>query len=279
MYDLACVVDDAAMGITIVIRGDDHVPNTPRQLLLYRAPGRRAPRFAHLPLVLSAGGEPLSKSGGAEPIASLRRDGYLPVAVIGHLALLGWSDRAGREVFTRAELVESFDLGRVSRSPSAHDPARLRWLNARHLRALKPSELETAVAPFLPPLPAWLDRRALVEALRDELGTAVDAAALAAPVVGALGPDAEAATALASPDAAAALDVARAVVSGTGSPPGPASASELKAVLAADGIAARVGLPAVRAAVTGRAHGLPLGVLFGLLGREEMLRRLEASSC
>lgn len=277
VYDLACVVDDAAMGITTVIRGDDHVPNTPRQLLLYRALGLRTPRFAHLPLVFGAEGEPLSKSGGAMPVATLRKEGFLPVAVIGHLALLGWSDPSGREVLTRAEIVESFDLARVSPAPATHDAARLRWLNARHLRALTPGGFENAVAPFLPELPSWLDRRALVEALRDEVETAADAARLAMPVISPLAPDAEALAALASPAAVAALRATRALATRAQGELGPGLADELKADMKRDGLALRDALPAVRAALTGRAHGLPLGVLFGLLGKEETLGRLDAA--
>jgi glutamyl-tRNA synthetase len=277
VYDLACVVDDAAMAITTVIRGDDHIPNTPRQLLLYDALGITPPRFAHLPLVTAEDGAPLSKSAGAMPVAELRAHGYLPSAVINHLALLGWSDPVGREMLTREELTEAFELARVAPAPAGHDQARLRWLNSKHLRALGHPELVAAVAPFLPPLPPWLDRGVLVEALRDELETAEDAAALAAPVVEPLDPDAEARAALAAPAASRALALAREVLA-RDSHEGEQTFRELKAMLAEAGLPPREALPAVRAALTGRAHGLPIGVLFELLGPSEARRRVDSAA-
>jgi nondiscriminating glutamyl-tRNA synthetase len=278
MYDLACVTDDAAMAVTIVIRGDDHLPNTPRQLLLYDALGLEPPRYAHLPLVHGPDGAPLSKSRGATPISALRAEGYVPAAVLDHLALLGWSDPDGREQLSREDLVAAFDLSRVSHSPAGNDPARLRRLNARHLRALPAAALQSSLAAFLPPLPAWLDRAALVEALRDGLETAADAAALAVPVIAPLPLDAEAAAALEPPAARAALAKARELVAAAPEKlDGAALLATLKSALRDMELPARETLPAVRAALTGRAHGLPLDVLLSLLGRQRAAERLEAA--
>ncbi len=275
-WEFASWCDDVSMGITTVIRGADHLSNTPKQLLLADVCGRERARYAHVPLVTGSGGEPLSKSAGATGVAQLRAQGYEPSAVVNHLALLGWSDPLGREVLTREEIVEAFDLGRVSTAPAEHDPGRLRWLDARHLRALGHAELVSAVAPYLPPLPAWLDRDALVEALRDGLETASDAAAAAAPVVAPLPLDAAAGAALASPAASPALELAEKLLARV-SHDGERTYRELKTALAGEGLPAKEALPAVRAALTGRAHGLPIGVLFELLGGTEAARRLRAA--
>jgi glutamyl-tRNA synthetase len=273
LYDLACAVDDAAMRITLVVRGDDHLANTPRQVLLLRALGAAVPRYAHVPLVAGPDGRPLSKSRGAEPVASLRAHGYLPEAVVNHLALLGWSDPQGREVLTRDEIAQVFDLSRVSGSSPAHDPARLRWLNRRHMAALAPERRAEMVAGFLPEVPG-ADRLAAAVLLADEVDVAGDAGDLvralpASPAPPA--PDGEAARALADPVARDALGIAAAVLAGS------PDASPLGRRLRAAGLPAKAAMPAVRAALTGRAHGLPVATVIALLGAEEASRRISAA--
>jgi len=148
-YNFAVVVDDHAMRITHVIRGDDHLSNTPRQVLLARALGVGSPRFAHLPLLVAPGGAPLSKREGAVSVRALSEAGYPPEAVLNHLALLGWSPPGGVEVLTREELVAAFDLSRISRSPAVFDRQKLDALAMRHLQRWEPSRLVGEAAPVL----------------------------------------------------------------------------------------------------------------------------------
>lgn len=148
-YNLAVVVDDADMEITHVIRGDGHLSNTPKHLLLFEALGQPVPVFAHLPVVLSPDGGRLSKRSGSPGVDALRRDGHLPQAVVNYLSLLGWSPGDDREVLELPELEASIDLERTGASPTAWDPEKLRWMTSRHLRLLGIHELARAVRPFL----------------------------------------------------------------------------------------------------------------------------------
>lgn len=132
-YNLAVVVDDAAMGITHIIRGSDHLNNTPRQIQLYQALGLAVPSFAHIPLIHGADGAKMSKRHGAVAITEYREAGYLPAAVVNYLARLGWS-HGDDEFFSIAELIEYFDLAHVGRSPSRFDQKKLDWLNSQHLK-------------------------------------------------------------------------------------------------------------------------------------------------
>ncbi len=127
-YNFACVVDDADMGITHVIRGDEHLNNTPKQLLMYRALGLEPPCFAHIPLILGPDKTKLSKRHGAVSVLEYRRRGFLPEALVNFFARLGWA-RGDQEVFTREELIELFDLPGVGKSAAVFDEAKLLWLN------------------------------------------------------------------------------------------------------------------------------------------------------
>jgi glutamyl-tRNA synthetase len=144
-YNFGVVVDDIDMNMTHVIRGDDHVNNTPRQINLYRALGAGAPLFGHVPMILGADGQRLSKRHGAVSVLAYRDDGYLPDAMVNYLARLGWS-HGDEEVFSREQLVEWFDLEHVSRSPARWDPEKLKWMNAEYLRRLPDSALVERLA-------------------------------------------------------------------------------------------------------------------------------------
>jgi glutamyl-tRNA synthetase/nondiscriminating glutamyl-tRNA synthetase len=141
-YNFAVVVDDLLMRISDVIRGDDHLSNTPRQVLIYRALGAPAvPRFAHLPLIVAPGGAPLSKREGAASVAHLRSQGYPAEALLNHLALLGWSPPGGADFLTREELLREFDLRRVAKAPAVFDPQKLDALSMRHIARMTPEQL------------------------------------------------------------------------------------------------------------------------------------------
>src|SRR5262245_53348912 len=145
-YNFGVVVDDLDMDITHVIRGDDHVNNTPRQINIFRALGATLPAFAHVPMILGADGERLSKRHGAVSVLQYRDEGYLPEALLNFLARLGWS-HGDAEVFTTSELVDWFDLEHISRSPAQFNPEKLVWLNHQHLKVAAPERLASEIVP------------------------------------------------------------------------------------------------------------------------------------
>ncbi len=144
-YNFCVVVDDIDMAITHVIRGDDHVNNTPRQINIFKALGKEPPVYAHLPTVLNEQGEKMSKRNGAKPVTQYRDEGYLPDAMVNYLARLGWS-HGDDEIFSRAQFLEWFDLDHLGRSAAQFDEAKLRWVNAQHMKAMADEALAPLVA-------------------------------------------------------------------------------------------------------------------------------------
>ncbi len=144
-YNFGAVVDDLDMGITHVIRGDDHVMNTPRQLNLVAALGAPPPRYAHVPMILGPDGQRLSKRHGAVGVTRFRDDGYLPEALLNHLVRLGWS-HGDREIFSREEMIELFDVADVNRAPASFDYDKLGWLNQHYVRQADPERLGALLA-------------------------------------------------------------------------------------------------------------------------------------
>jgi glutamyl-tRNA synthetase len=147
-YNFCAVVDDADMRITHIIRGDDHLSNTPRQVLIYQALRLPVPRFAHVPLILGTDRARLSKRHGAVSVASYRDEGYLPEALVNYLARLGWS-LGDQEVFTLAEMVEGFTVEDVGKAAGIFNPEKLLWLNAHYLKQRAPAQLAREVVPFV----------------------------------------------------------------------------------------------------------------------------------
>ena len=144
-YNFCVVVDDLDMAITHVVRGDDHVNNTPRQINIFRALGKEPPVYAHLPTVLNEQGEKMSKRNGAKPVTAYADEGYLPDAMVNYLARLGWS-HGDDEIFSRAQFLEWFNLDHLGRSAAQFDEAKLRWVNAQHLKAMDDEALAKLVA-------------------------------------------------------------------------------------------------------------------------------------
>lgn len=144
-YNFCVVVDDMDMGITHVIRGDDHVNNTPRQINIFRALGHEPPIYAHLPTVLNEQGEKMSKRNGAKAVTQYRDEGYLADAMINYLARLGWS-HGDDEIFSREQFLAWFDLDHLGKSAAQFDEAKLRWVNAQHIKAMPDAELAPLVA-------------------------------------------------------------------------------------------------------------------------------------
>jgi glutamyl-tRNA synthetase len=154
-YHLSVVCDDVEMRITHVLRGDDHISNTPKQLLLYGALGAEVPRFAHVPLILGSDKKRLSKRHGATSVTEYERRGYVPEAMANFLALLGWSPGGDRELFTRDELIAAFDVGGISGGDAVFSPEKLDWFNQQHLFRLPPDELARRLEPWLAEAGMW----------------------------------------------------------------------------------------------------------------------------
>ncbi|MBM3266063.1 MAG: glutamate--tRNA ligase [Candidatus Sericytochromatia bacterium] len=146
-YNFAVVVDDAAMRITRVLRGDDHLSNTPRQVMLYEALGLPQPRFGHIPMILGPDKKRLSKRHGAVSIQAFRDDGYLPEALVNYIARLGWAS-GDQEIFTRDEMIAAFDLSGVGKSAAVFDYAKLEWLNGDWIRRLGVEEIARRARPY-----------------------------------------------------------------------------------------------------------------------------------
>jgi glutamyl-tRNA synthetase len=187
-YNFGVVVDDAVMGITHVIRGDDHLNNTPRQILLYGALGYEPPRFGHLSMILGIDKVKLSKRHGATSVLEYQEAGYLPEALVNYLVRLGWS-HGDQEIFSLQEMVAKFSLDNISKSPAAFNPDKLLWLNGQYIRETEPKRLANLLMPILVKQglvnetavldPAWLEQ--LVTVLRGRSKTLVEMAEKAAP--------------------------------------------------------------------------------------------------
>ena len=276
-YNFAAVVDDADMGITHVIRGEEHLPNTGRQVLLYRALGLAEPRFVHLGVILGPDGKKLSKRHGAASVADYRREGYLPEALVNHLALLGWTHPAGREDFDGLDdLVRAWDPSRLGASPATFDPDRLLYFDARHIRRLTDDDLRRRIEPFLDgPLPEGREAAAL-EVIREEARILSDAPRLLREVVGAVDPttftDEMPESSVEVFDHIAAslhgrelrdVEAARGFV------------GELRTWAKERGIKTRDLLHPLRLALTGQNRGPEISLVFAVLGPEEARWRIE----
>ncbi len=148
-YNFACVCDDRDMEVTHVIRGEDHISNTPKQIAIYEALKFKLPEFAHIPLIVAGDRSRLSKRKGARPLSYYREQGCLAEALFNFLALLGWSLGARREIASREEIVREFTLERVLKTAAAFNPEKLEWMNAQYIQALDTQELTGLIVPFL----------------------------------------------------------------------------------------------------------------------------------
>lgn len=149
VYNFAVVVDDALMGVTHIIRAEEHLSNTARQILIYEALGFKTPYFSHTPLILAEDGSKLSKRHGATSVAEYREKGYLPDALFNYLALLGFTPESGREKISREEIIKEFDVKRISKSPSKFDINKLNWLNGEYIKDLDKNTLLERLKTFL----------------------------------------------------------------------------------------------------------------------------------
>jgi glutamyl-tRNA synthetase len=285
-YNFACVVDDHQMEITDVIRGDDHISNTPRQLLIYQALGWAPPRFAHVPMILGDDGSRLSKRHGATSVAAYRDLGYLPEAMVNFLALLGWSLDGQREMFTLAELEEAFRLERVGSNPATFNLEKLGWMNGQHMKLLPEEDRVRRAVAYLEGRgydmasrsPEWCTM--LVRAIGDRLKTLADAERYGVFALNdALEIDLEAwAGLLQKPEVAARLAALERRIAGLAAFE-PAALEQATRGLAQElGIKAGELMAVTRVALTGRTVAPGLFEVMMLLGRERTLARLSAAA-
>ncbi len=148
MYNFSCVVDDHLMKITHIIRGDDHVSNTPRQILIYQALGWKPPEFAHIPMIMGKDRTRLSKRHGATSVSQFKEQGYVPESLINFLSRLSWSSESGDEILSKERLIKEFDFKRISQSPAVFDKEKLDWMNGVYIRKMSTDEFYQAVSPF-----------------------------------------------------------------------------------------------------------------------------------
>lgn len=277
-YNFAVVVDDLLMEISHVVRGVGHLSNTPKQLLLYRALEADPPEFAHVPLVLAPGGEPLSKRTGARSLEAYRREGYHPEAVVNYLSLLGWSSESGDEFLPVERIVGEIDLDRIGVADAELDPEKMRWLSGRHIAAEPVDRLAERLGPYLRAEGLELsarERGALAEIARDRVQLLGRAAAEARALFREPDPTDEAATALAAPGAGTVLAAARQAWRGLEG----WEREDVRRALSS----ARSAVPAggadfyhpLRAALTGAVEGPDLADVAWALGRERTLERLD----
>ncbi|SMC19602.1 glutamyl-tRNA synthetase [Desulfacinum hydrothermale DSM 13146] len=278
-YNFAVVVDDVSMKVNYVIRGDDHVNNTPRQILLYQALEAPLPRFAHVPMILGPDRTRLSKRHGATSVMAYKDQGYLPEALVNYLARLGWS-YGDQEIFSRQELIEKFDLDRVGASAGVFDQEKLLWLNAHYIKEKPAGEIAGLLKPFLAQRnypehdDAYLERA--VTTLQPRCRTLQEMAdAIAFYLVEEVDYDPKAATKFLKPELAAPLRSLIETLRGME----PFQEEELEKAFRrmAEEMGVKLGKIAqpVRVALTGVTASPGLFEIIDILGKETVLRRLE----
>lgn len=279
-YNFAAAVDDAAMEITHVLRGEEHLPNTLRQVLVHEAFGFSLPQYGHLPLILAEDRSKLSKRHGGSTVGELRTLGYLPGAVYNYLVLLGWSHPEEKEILDTGELVSAFSLDRVTKSAAVYDRAKLRWMNGQYIRRTSVETLFKTADPFFPEsIRAAYDisaREKILALLHEKIEALSELAEKSAPF--ALEPeiDAEAREALAAPQARRVLE---ALAESLRLAEGDLTAAAFKAMV--DGAGKSTGLKGkalflpVRAALTGAVHGPDLAGVAEIRGRGNALHLVE----
>ncbi|HYH80441.1 MAG TPA: glutamate--tRNA ligase [Longimicrobium sp.] len=288
IYNMAVVADDIDMRITHVIRGDDHVPNTPKQILLYRALGAAVPTFAHLPMILGPDGKKMSKRHGATAVGDYAEMGILPDALFNFLALLGWNPGDEREVMSKGELVEAFTLERINRKAAIFDTEKLEWMNGQYLAHVPAAELLPAVAPRLvadglvtqaevDAAPEWL--LTLVDLLKTRSRTVLEIAPKAVPLLAASIDYDEAATAKHWKDPQTGERLARLRPVFAALEPWAPEAVEAALREQAERCGVGMGKLAqpLRVALTGSAASPGIDQVVWVMGRERTLARIDAA--
>ncbi len=280
-YNLAVVVDDIEMGISHVIRGDDHVNNTPKQILIYQALGAALPVFGHVPMILGPDKQKLSKRHGAKAVIEYDKDGLLPEALVNYLARLGWS-HGDQEIFSLDELIQFFDGAGLSASPACFDPEKLLWVNAQHLRAKSPEELLPLLPPFLeaeglPTADTALTLR-LIPLLQPRAQTLVDMAVGMRPLLtpaADLVYDPAAVTKALTPEVRAHIAAVAAAFVALPAFDRDAAHDAVQAYVESNGLKFKAVAPGLRVALLGSTGGPDLMDAMAALGKAETVARLE----
>ncbi|MBA2626707.1 MAG: glutamate--tRNA ligase [Gemmatimonadales bacterium] len=287
IYNLAVVSDDIDMCITHVIRGDDHVSNTPRQIALYRALGHPEPVFAHVPMILGADGKKLSKRHGATAVGDYQDLGIFPAAMRNFLALLGWSPGEDREILPQAQMIELFSLEAIQSKPAVFDTVKLEWMNGQYLSATPAAELLPAVRRQLETIgvPSGdRDLTPLIDAVKARSRTILQVAEqLAVRLDGPRGAlDDKAAALVRKMGAAYSANLATVAETLGAAPEGAWSADalleRLKSVVAARGLKLGDVMQPIRVALTGSTVSEPVNELLATVGREASLARIRAAA-
>jgi len=287
-YNFATVVDDADMAISHIIRGDDHLSNTPRQIIVFEALDREVPIFAHMSMILGADGKRLSKRHGATSVEAYRDEGYLPEALVNYLSLLGWSIDDKTTIFSREDLITKFDISRVSRNPAIFDPEKLEWMNGVYIRDLTPAALVDRLVPWfvdagLIAADAVDGHRVWLEQLAPLVSERLKRLDEVVPMVRFLFAehvsvdDAARTKVLEKEGAGRSLDAAAEALATVSPWEPPAIEETLRTVPEALGLKPKVVFQAVRVAVSGTAVSPPLFESLALLGKERTLERLRAA--
>lgn len=288
-YNFAVVIDDTTMSVTHVIRGEEHLSNTPRQVLIYQALGLQAPEFAHISLILNTEGRKMSKRDGDTAVIDYQRKGYLPEAVVNFIALMGWSPAGEEEFFTLEEMTQAFSLDRVSKSPAVFDLNKLNYMNAHYIKEADPERLTELAIPYLQEVEAipqgelseqdraWVTR--YVQAIINHLSSMIQVKDFVHYVRGgeAPAPEGEALEILQGEQVPQVLDVFVEKLKGldeisveTVKPLFKQITKELK-------LGGKQVFMPIRIAITGQMHGPELYDIVPLLGLDNVLSRLEGT--
>jgi len=281
-YNFACAIDDYTMEISHVIRGEDHISNTPKQLLIYMALGWEPPEFAHLPLILDKERKRMKKRSHSSEvyISGYRHQGYLPEAMLNYLALLGWSDREGEEILSREELISGFSLDRIKHSGAIFDREKLDWMNGVYIRNLPLSELRSRALPFLQQEQVNVKGSALdylLLALQEKVSTFKEMAEMASSYAGPLQyEDQEKARQVFGQEQVdQVFKYLQEQLGGLEEITPEEAGKVLKETGKNLGVKGRLVFPTVRWALTGKGSGPDLNHIIAFMGTEECVRRLE----
>lgn len=280
VFHFVNVVDDLEMGITHVIRGEDHLMNTPKHLQLIEAFGGKAPQYAHIPLILNADGSKMSKRDAGAAVGDYPRQGFVAAAVVNFIALLGWSSKTEEEIFRLEELVERFQLQQVNRAPARFDLEKCKWMNQQHMGKLSVAEFAALARPFVERanLPIGADYEAVVGAVKDKVRLLGEVpAAVDFLLQDEFAMDADAlAKVQGQPAAKALLSRLAEEFAGLADWSAETAKTNMQEVVTAAGAKLGAVMFPLRVALSGRAHGPDVGVMLELLGRDRCVKRISA---
>ncbi len=285
VYNFSVVVDDYLMGISHIIRGEDHLSNTVRQVMIYEAFGWKMPQFAHISMILGTDKRKLSKREGASSVTDYLKNGYLPEALVNFLALLGWSPSDSKEIRPIEEIIADFQLERLSKSPAVFDDEKLAWMNGEYIRAMDIKELAKRIKPFVKE--AGFDPDAhgeewflnVLGSIRNGFRTLKDVGpAIEIYYADRFGFESDAREMLASDEAKKVVRSFREEVEKAGGVKDEAALSAIQNIVKEKtGVKGKNLFMPMRASVTGKLHGPELKIVLPLLGSKETLRRIDAS--